>query len=204
MNGGGPDDARVQVLERAAAHDGFFRLEIVTLRHRLHEGGWTPALKRELLERGRTAAVLPYDPVRDTVVLVEQFRIGAHAAGLEPWLLEAVAGTMEAGEAPEDVVRREAREEADCRITDLYPIGTFLLSPGACSEACAMFLGRTDSRGLGGVHGLAAEGEDIRVVVLPAADAIARVRDGALVSAYGAIPLLWLAANRDAVRARWG
>lgn len=198
---GDPD--RVDIVERTVAHDGFFRLETYALSHRKFDGGRTPVLRRELLERGRTAVVLPYDPVEDAVVLVEQFRIGAYAGGWEPWLIEAVAGTMEADEAPEDVVRREAREEADCRITELEPIGTFLLSPGACSEACAMFLGRTDSRGLGGIHGLAEEGEDIRVLVMPATEAIVGVGDGRITSAYGAIPLLWLATNREAIRARW-
>ena len=202
MSGPG-DDPRVKIEARETAYDGFSRLETLALRHQTHDGGWTPVLKRELIERGRTAAVLPYDPARDAVVLVEQFRIGAHGAGMDPWLVEAVAGVIEDGETADDVARREAVEEAGCELGELIGIGTFMLTPGVCSEACTMFCGRVDSRGKGGVHGLAEEDEDILVHVVPAGDAIARALAGEVPSAYGAIPLMWLASNRDTLRERW-
>ena len=187
-----------------AAYDGYFRVDAYQLRHRMHAGGWTPVLHREVFERGQTAVVLPYDAIRDEVVLIEQFRIGAHAAGHDPWLTEAIAGTVDDAESVEDVVRREAQEEADCTVSDLVPIGTFLLTPGACSEACSMFCGRVDSSGVGGIHGLDDEGEDILATAVPARDAIARAARGEICSAYGAIPLLWLGLHRDDLRARWG
>ena len=158
---------------------------------------------REVFERGQTVAVLPYDPLADAVVLIEQFRIGAYAAGLDPWLTEVVAGTIEAGEEAEDVARREVLEEAGCQVTALERIGTFLLSSGASSETTAMYCGRIDSRGVGGIHGLAHEGEDILVGVVPADEAIARVANGVISNGYAVIPLQWLALNRERLQKKW-
>jgi ADP-ribose pyrophosphatase len=147
--------------------------------------------------------VLPYDPVTDVVVLIEQFRIGAFAADLPPWLTEAVAGVVEPGEVPETTARREALEEAGCAVSDLEPIGTILLCPGVMAESCTMYCGRVDASGVGGIRGMTDEGEDIRASALPADDAIARAQDGRIVSAYGVLPLLWLGLNRPWLRERW-
>jgi ADP-ribose pyrophosphatase len=196
-------DKRIEVIEKSSPYRGYFRIDRYLLRHRMHDGGWTTPLMREVFERGQTVAVLPYDPAADTVVLIEQFRIGAYAAGLEPWLTEAVAGTIEAGENAEDVARREVLEEAGCSVTELERIGTFLLSSGASSETTAMYCGRVDSRGVGGVHGLPHEGEDILVSVVPADEAIARVAGGEIANGYAVIPLQWLALNRERLRTLW-
>jgi ADP-ribose pyrophosphatase len=197
------DDSRVEILEHTRPYGGFFKLDRYNLRHRKHDGGWTPPLVREVLERGRTVALLPYDPVRDAVVLIEQFRIGAYTAGLDPWQIEVVAGVIEPGESAAEVARRETMEEAGCRVTDVERIGSVLLSSGASSEVSEMFCGRVDSDGVGGIHGLAHEGEDIRVTVVPAVGAIAHVNDGAVMSGYAVIPLQWLALNRERLRAKW-
>ena len=124
-------DPRVEILDKTVCYDGFFRLERYRLRHRLFSGAWSRVLTRELFERGHAAAVLPYDPALDVVVLVEQFRIGALEAPGSPWLLEIVAGVIDhPGETPEDVVRREAVEEANCQIQALIHIYDCFVSPG--------------------------------------------------------------------------
>ncbi len=193
----------VEIIEKTTPYQGYFQVDVYRLRHRMFDGGWTQPLTRELFERGHATAVLLYDPERDAVVLVEQFRIGAHAAGFDPWLVEVVAGIIEAGEDPADVARREAVEEAGRVITDLEPIGTFFPSPGGSSETLVLYCGRVDSRGAGGVHGLDHEGEDIRVVVLPPDEALARVMATKGANANAVITLQWLALNRESLRARW-
>lgn len=193
----------VEVAEKTTAYKGYFRIDRYRLRHRRFDGGWTHDLMREVFERGHAASVLLYDPDRDMVVLIEQFRPGAFAAGLDPWLIEVVAGIIDAGETPDGVVRREAREEADCEITDIKLIGTCLLSPGASTETCALFLGRIDAREAGGVHGLEHEGEDIRVLPMPADEAFALVDSGRVCNAVALISLQWLRIHRDAVRKEW-
>lgn len=185
------------------AYAGFFRLERLRLRHALFAGGMSPPLTRELFERGHAVAVLPYDPVRDAVVLIEQFRIGALARAGGPWLLEIVAGIIEDGEAPEAVARREAVEEADLRLGRLEKIGRFYVSPGGSSESVHLFCGEVDASGAGGIHGLVEEGEDIRVLVEPFATAMQRLTSGAIDSASPVIALQWLALNRTRLRQTW-
>ena len=197
----GLDD--VELMGREVVHDGYFRLDRYRLRHRQFAGGLGPVLEREILERGRVAAVLPVDPERDRVVLIEQFRPGAWAAGRDPWLLECVAGVIEPGETAEDLARREAVEEAGCVVTDLVPIATFLTSPGATTETVRLFCGRVDSEGVGGLHGLATEGEDIRASVMPVEEAVALLDEGRIVNAKTIIALQWLARRYPSLKQRW-
>ncbi len=197
-----PED-RVDVVEKQTPFRGYFRVDTYRLRHRTFEGGWTREISREIFERGHAAAVLLYDPERDAVVLIEQFRVGAYAAELEPWLIETVAGIIEPGEEAADVVRREAVEEAGCEIGTLESIGRFILSPGGSSETIALFCGRVASTEAGGVHGLDHEDEDIRPLVLSTDEALARLAAGGIVNATTVIALQWLALNRDRLRAEW-
>lgn len=200
---GGPNRPDVEILERRVGYEGFFRLEVYRLRHRLFAGGMSEPMVRELFERGHAAAVLPYDPVRDEVVLLEQFRIGALEAPGGPWLLEIVAGICQDGEAPEAVVRREAQEEAGCRIHELAFICDYLVSPGGTSERMSLYCGRVDAAGVGGLHGLADEHEDIRVTTARFHDACAGIADGRIDSAAPIIALQWLALNRERLRRAW-
>ena len=135
-------DDRVVLEEKTTPYNGFFQVDRYKLKYQKHEGGWSSVVVRELFERGHTVAVLPYDPVQDKVVLIEQFRIGAYAAGLEPWLSETIAGIIDSGEGAEEVAHREALEEANCRMLELVKIGTFVMSPGGSSETTTMFCGR--------------------------------------------------------------
>ncbi|MBH90384.1 MAG: ADP-ribose diphosphatase [Magnetovibrio sp.] len=196
-------DDRVVLEEKTTPYNGFFQVDRYKLKYQKHEGGWSSVVVRELFERGHTVAVLPYDPVQDKVVLIEQFRIGAYAAGLEPWLSETIAGIIDSGEGAEEVAHREALEEANCRMLELVKIGTFVMSPGGSSETTTMFCGRVDSGGVGGVYGLAQEGEDILARVVSLDEALKNLAVGKIVSAYAVIPLLWLQSNKASLKAQW-
>ena len=193
----------VDLTARETPYQGYFRIDRYTLRHELFAGGMSDTIVREVFERGHAAAVLPYDPVRDAVVLIEQFRIGAYAAGRDPWLIEIVAGIIDDGETAAAVARRELSEEAGLSPQALEPIGEVLVSPGGTSETMALFCACIDSAGANGIHGLADEHEDIRVTAMPVADALAALESGDIVSAPAVIALQWLALNRDRLRARW-
>jgi len=193
----------IQIVEQQTVYKGYFRIDRYRLKHRLFAGGWSDVMMRELFERGHAVAVLPYDPLRDTVALVEQFRIGALSAGRRPWVIEIVAGIIEAGERPEDVAGREAQEEAGVALQALEKIHTVLVSPGGASETCAIYCGRADLSGAGGIHGLAHEHEDIRVLVVSADAALRLLADGAIENATAVIALQWLALNRDRLRRDW-
>ncbi|WP_435606433.1 NUDIX domain-containing protein [Pseudomonas knackmussii] len=197
----GPDD--VEISEREECFSGFYRIERLQLRHRQFAGGMGPLISRELFVRHDAVCVLPYDPQRDEVVLVEQFRVGALEAGVNPWLLELVAGLIDKDEEPEEVARREAVEEAGITLGALWPIAQYLPSPGGSNELVYLFVGRCDSSQAVGIHGLAEEGEDIRVHVLPLEDALQAVRDGRINNAASMLALQWLALNRAEVRGLW-
>ncbi|HLI10863.1 MAG TPA: NUDIX domain-containing protein [Alphaproteobacteria bacterium] len=194
----------VELVSRELLFQAHFRLEQYNLRHRLHAGGWSDVISRDMFERGSSAGVLPYDPERDAVVLIQQFRAGAYAAGCGPWLTEIVAGMIGDGETAEAVCHREAKEEAGLVLGELVPISTHLTTPGACSETVSLFCGRVDSSGAGGIHGLDHEHEDIRVIVVPAAEAFAmRRRNEEIHDSSTVACLLWLELNREELRRRW-
>ena len=194
---------KVERVERTVAFQGYFRVARYLFRHSLYRGGQSVEVDREVFERGQAAAVLPYDPVRDEVVLIRQVRAGTFAAGRHPWCWEIVAGMIEKGETPQDVARREAIEEAAVEILDLVPLYSLVLSPGACSETCSIFVGRTDATGVGGIHGLESESEDILVQAMSFADALALLSRDEIDNSAAVIALQWLALHRDELRSRW-
>ncbi len=191
-----------ETLSHKILYQGFFRLERYELRYDRFAGGSNTVI-REIFERGDAVAVLPYDPLRDEIVLVEQFRPGAVRHPGSPWLLELVAGMFDKEQTPEQTARREAHEEAGCELTDLFPVHRYLVSPGGTTEATTLFVGRTNTAGLGGVHGLDEEHEDIKVHVLTAGRALELLRSGKIENASTLIGLQWFALNRDMLRERW-
>lgn len=195
---------KFELLSRETCYEGFFRLERLHLRHSLFGGGMSPSLMREVVERADVAAVLLYDPRLDQVVMIEQFRVGALDDANGPWMLEIVAGMIEPGETPEEVARREAMEEAGCAIAALEPITTFYATPAKSSERSYLFCGAVDASRASGIHGLAHEGEDIRVLPMPTDAALALLDAGAINSAWPMIALHWLARHRDRLRRDWG
>ena len=179
----------------------YFRLDEYHISHELFGGGSSPVFTREIFERGVVVAVLPYDPHRDKVVLIEQFRAGAIGDTDGPWLIECVAGVIEQGESEEGVALRECVEEADCKIERLETVSRYYVSPGGTTEHCSLFCGIVDSKGIGGIHGLPHEHEDIRVLVIDADQAFAWVRDGRIRSSATIIAVQWLELNRARLRA---
>ena len=191
------------ILDKKLLYRGFFTLEQFSIKHDLFEGGESKPLIRELLDRGQAAAVLPYDPVRDEVVLIEQFRIGAVEDPSGPWLIEVIAGLYEPDEPVEDLIHREALEEAGCTISDLIPLFHYYSSPGGSNEEIDLYIARTDTSGVGGIHGLDDEGEDIRVLVMKSEAAFDLLEQGRIDSAMPIIALQWLQLNREKIREQW-
>jgi ADP-ribose pyrophosphatase len=199
-------DTRIDSQQRV--WDGRFPLDQVRFRHRRFDGTLSGLRTWELWRRGPAAAVLPYDPDTDQVVLIEQYRLPALAAGLDPTLVELPAGLCDAGEAPEHTARREMQEEMALPVATLLHIGDFLLTPGGSDELCALYLGRVaappaDAAGIAGHAGLADENEDIRTRIWPAAQAIEAALAGRFANVITTLALLWLAARHEAMRTAW-
>lgn len=194
-----------EVLNKTVGYDGFFRMEKYRLRHELFQGGWSPDITRECLERGHAVAVLLYDPDHDQVVLLEQFRVGALDFPGGPWLLEIVAGIMDdPDESAEEVARRETVEEAGCELLELLPICHYLVSPGGTSESITLFCGRVNATGISGFRGLPEEHEDIRLHVVSRREALELLYAGRINSAAPIIALQWLELNRPRLLEHWG
>jgi len=193
----------VRVLEEQTAWSGHFTVRRLTLQHRRFDGGWSDPLVREVFERGDAVGVLPYDPRTDRLVMIEQFRPGAMRGDDSPWMLELIAGVVEPGESDEEVVHREAMEEAGCELSELVPIATVLPSAGACTEQVRLFCGRVSSASIGGIHGLQEEGEDILVHSVSREDALQLLADDRIPNGHTLIALQWLYIHGESLRERW-
>jgi nudix-type nucleoside diphosphatase (YffH/AdpP family) len=202
--GAGLDGADVEPIERRIAYARHFAVEEHVLRHRRFDGAMSPPLERSVFTSGDAVTVLPFDPRRDAVLLIEQFRAAPLARrDPQPWGLEVVAGRCDAAEPPEATARREAREEAGLTLGRLELIAAYYPTPGIASEFITAFVGEASLDGVGGVHGLDCEDEDIRSIVVPLDEALAAAEEGAVNNAPLLLSLYWLARHHDRLAAAW-
>ena len=194
----------VEIVEATKAFERFLRVDVFRFRHRLFSGEWSALRSYDVLRRGQAASIVLYDPDRESVVLVEQFRLPALLAGSSPWQLETAAGLIDSGETPAAVAIRETQEETGLAlIGEPIPIQRYLPSSGGSDESVFLFCGRVDATAAGGVHGLAEEHEDIRVVVKTLAEIKALLDQGAIESGHTLIGLYWLLRHRGHLRQLW-
>lgn len=196
----GPGDIVVEGWRQPYAH--FFAVEDYDLRFRRFDGSMSETVDRTAFISNDAAVVLPYDPARDRVLLIEQFRMGPFARGdAEPWLVEAIAGQIDADETPQEAVRREAQEEAGLALSELIEVAGYYPTPGSKAEFLYTYIGLADlpdtAAGLGGAE---EEAEDIRAHLVSFDDFMALMDSGEVVN--GALLLLGmaLARRRAAIR----
>lgn len=197
------DDIRIDIKAKDVVYDGHFKMIKYRFKHRLFSGDWSDVIERELFERGDGAAILLYDPIADKIILIEQIRVGAIASNSSPWQFEIVAGVIDEGQSAAEVAIREAQEEAGLEVQALFPILSFLPSPGGCSERIYLYLGIVDSSKAQGVHGLISEGEDILVHSALREDVMQWLAQGKIENAMSIIALQWLALHVDTKRSKW-
>ena len=204
MSDAPPAHPDVEIVEATKAFERFLRVDVFRFRHRLFSGEWSALRSYDVLRRGPAAAIILYDPDRNSVVLVEQFRLPALLAGSSPWQIETAAGLIDSGETPAVVAIRETQEETGLPlIGEPVPIQRYLPSAGGSDESVFLYCGRVDSTIAEGVHGLAEEHEDIRVVVKTLAEIEALLEHAAIESGHTLIALYWLLRHRDHIRRLW-
>ncbi|MEM6492210.1 MAG: NUDIX hydrolase, partial [Pseudomonadota bacterium] len=166
------------------------------LRHRRFDGGWSPALSREVAIRGPAVVALPYDPARDAVGLIQQFRPALYVATGMGWTWEAPGGGVGAGEDPAVAARREVVEETGLTLGALHPLGRTAPSPAAFEEIVWLFIAEADLADEETRGGAVDEDEDILMRRTPWAEAEAMMRDGRILAAPTLLALLRLNAMR--------
>ena len=194
--------ADVLINRRETLFQGFYRVDKFWLQHRHFDGSMGCEITREMFVRPPAVGVLIYDVKTDDVLLIEQFRVGA-ISDQHPWQYEVVAGLVEPGEALEDVARRETLEEAGVVITDMEFVFEFMPSAGGSDERFTLFVAPADLSRAGGVHGVAEEGENIRVNVMGLKQALQLVSSGRINNAPCMLALQWLALNKAHVLSTW-
>ena len=189
----------IKFLGEEVLYEGFFFMKKYRYQHRRYQGDWSPAVEREIFERGNAVGVLLYDKDKDRFVVIEQCRPGALPGDDSPWLIEVVAGMVEEGEEPEDVARREAQEEAGCDIQELLPMPGYWVSPGGTTEYVDLFLGFVDSDEVAAFAGLETEHEDIKVIVLERSEMLDLMQQGRINNAMALIAVQWFLLNEKAL-----
>ena len=192
----------VEIISKQTVFKGFFEMVLYRFKHRLFDGGWSSEIQREMLVRGGAAALLPYDAKRDEVVLIEQIRVGAleHSS---PWQTEIIAGIVDKQESVEELVQREAVEEAGVEVNKLTRITAYYPSSGGCSEKIEVFAGQVDASTASGIHGLKSEGEDIHVKVVSRQKAYQMIASGEIENGASIIALQWLELNYRQLQQEW-
>lgn len=201
--GHGLTRADVETLDHRFPYDRFFTVEELRIRNRQFDGSLSTPQERAVFRVADAVTVLPYDPVRDRILLVEQVRLGAYANGdAAPWMLEPVAGIIDAGETPRDSARREAVEEAGLDLEDLHHVARYYPSPGGIAQVITSFVGIADlPDGVAGIGGLAGEGEDILSHLVAFDLAEEMLAQGDMVNAPLILSMQWLQLNRQRLRA---
>jgi ADP-ribose pyrophosphatase len=195
------EDAKILVEE--TVYKGFFEMKRYQAKYKLFDGGWSKVVSREMFERGHAVAVLPYDPITEEFVLIEQFRLGAMATSNKPWMIEVIAGMIEPGEDLDDVCHRESFEEAGISLTHLQKVMSYLSSPGGTTERLHIFMAKTDASLAHGVHGLDNESEDILVHRVKESKAREMLDEGKVDNAAAIIALQWFFLNKPKLLQSW-
>lgn len=197
----GPDD--LQVADRRLAYAKFFAVEEWQVAWRQFDGSLNAPVERAVFVSCDAVTVLPYDPVRDRVLLIEQFRAGPMARGdAGAWQLEAIAGRIDAGETPEQAGRREAVEEARLTLGALLPVAQYYPSPGIMTEYLYSYVGLVDlPDGIAGVFGQEDEAEDIRGHLISFDRMMEMVASGEIANSPLILTALWLQRERARIRA---
>ncbi|WP_054005055.1 NUDIX domain-containing protein [Cypionkella psychrotolerans] len=196
----GVGDVSVAALREPYAR--FFAMEEIDVSFRRFDGSMSPQVTRAGFIGCDAVTVLPYDPLRDRVLVVDQFRAGPYLRGdPQPWQIEAIAGRIDPGETPVEAARREAVEEAGLVLTDLLPVASYYPTPGCSAEFLYSFVALTDLPDTAaGVFGVEGEAEDIRGHLISFDRLMALVASGEISNAPTVLTAFWLAQNRDRLR----
>ena len=187
---------------KRSVYKGFFSVEEHDLTYQKFNKEQSNVVTRSTLVSSDAVIVLPYDPVNDRILLIEQFRAGPYVKGDEnPWVLEPIAGLIDEGETPESAGIREAQEEALLEIKRLELVARSYPSPGISTEFFHQYIGISellDSSSV--IAGLSSENEDIRSHIFEYEQFFKMIESGKVKVGPLILLGLWLSKNRDRLR----
>ncbi|WMY94804.1 MAG: ADP-ribose diphosphatase [Arsenophonus sp.] len=195
----------VKIITKSYLYKGFFSIIKYCFKYKLFNNSWSKEVQREVFERGNGGVVLPYDPYFDKVLLIEQIRIPAIKSSVTPWILEAISGIQEKNETLDELIRREAKEEAGIILQRCYYALSYLSSPGGTTERIYINIGKIDTSSIkdGSLHGLKNQNEDIRIHIVDRLKAYKWVQSGIIDNAATVIAIQWLQLNYIMLKKHW-
>ena len=155
--------SKFRIINRKNIYNGFFKMDEVTLKYKKYDGTWNNEVKRELFSGAQVSAVLPYDPIKKEIILIQQFRPGTISKQIDNHLYEIVAGIIDPGESPETTAKRECLEETGCEVKRLIPIQGYFPAPGSSESFYHLFIAEIQTFEGERIMGLKTENEDILV-----------------------------------------
>tara|TARA_Y100001958_G_C20956110_1_gene356746 strand:- start:42 stop:623 length:582 start_codon:yes stop_codon:yes gene_type:complete len=187
--------SKFEIINKKNIHNGFFKMNEYILKYKKYDGSWSKEVKREIFGGAMVSAVLPYDPVKREIVLIQQFRPGTIAKEFNNYLYEIVAGIIDSGETAEDTAKRECLEETGCKIKKITPIQGYFPAPGSSESFYHLFLGEIDTFEGERVMGLESENEDILVRSYKLSDVKEMMEKGEILNGLTLIALQWFFLN---------
>tara|TARA_Y100000768_G_scaffold275760_1_gene211328 strand:- start:65 stop:646 length:582 start_codon:yes stop_codon:yes gene_type:complete len=184
-----------KIISNKNIYSGFFKMNEVSLKYKKYDGNWSNVIKRELFGGAQVSCVLPYDPIKNEIVLIQQFRPGTISYDQNNYLDEIVAGIIDEGEDPETAARRECYEETGCEVKKLIPIQGYFPAPGSSQSFYHLFLAEIESFEGERIKGLKSENEDILVKSYNIKEVKKKLQNGSFLNGLSLIALQWFFLN---------
>ena len=186
---------KFKILSKKNLYDGFFKMNEVKIKYRKYDGNWSNEVTRELFGGAQVSAVLPYDPIKNEIILLQQFRAGTISKKYDNYLFEIVAGIIDKGETPEQAAIRECLEETGCHVKKLTPIQSYFPAPGSSESFYHLFLGEIKTFEGTRIMGIESENEDIKVESFDVDEVKEKLNNKEILNGLTLIALQWFFLN---------
>ena len=182
---------KYKIINKKNLYSGFFSMNKYEFIHQKHNGEWTSKVEREIFEGVHVSSLLPYDPIKKEIILIQQFRAGVLSRYDKNYLYEVVAGIIDEGENPEETAIRECLEETGCVVKKILPIQTYFPSPGSSESYYHIYLGEVNSFDGERIRGLEKENEDILVKSYKIDEVRQMLKEKKIINGLTLIALQW-------------
>ena len=188
-------NSKFKIINNRNIYSGFFKMNEVTLKYKKFDGSWSDDVKRELFTGAQVSAVLPYDPIKQEIILIQQFRPGTISKNVGNYLEEIVAGIIDPGEDPQTAAKRECLEETGCEVKKLIPIQNYFPAPGSSESFYHLYLAEIETFKGKRIMGLKTENEDILVKSYKISEVKNKLLNGKILNGLALIALQWFFLN---------